>query len=125
MKTIAKRCEHTIEVLSSKFIAIAFPLSTKEEFKSLLDQIKKDYKKAKHYCYAFRANNGTKSSDDGEPKGVAGRPILELLYKKDLMNVACVVVRYFGGTKLGASRLLRTYLKVAIETIEMCQLEEI
>lgn len=125
MKTIANRCEYTIEVLSSKFIAVAVPLSSKEEFKSLLEQIKKDYKKAKHYCYAYRTSDGTKSSDDGEPKGVAGRPILELLYKKDLMNVAVVVVRYFGGAKLGASRLLRTYLKVVIETIEMCQLEEI
>ena len=64
----------------------------------------------------------SKSSDDGEPKGTAGHPLLELLYKKDINNVALLVVRYFGGTLLGASRLLRTYLQAGVDVINASEL---
>ncbi len=111
-----------IEVLSSKFIAIFFGVKNKEEFDDKLIDIKKEYKKAKHYCYAYKLETSSKSSDDGEPKGTAGRPMLELLHKKDLVNVGLVVVRYFGGKKLGASRLLRTYVNVANEVINKSEL---
>ena len=72
--------------------------------------------------YAYRIGVKSKSCDDGEPKGTAGHPLLGLLYKKDLTNVALLVVRYFGGTKLGAGRLLRTYLQAGINAVDNCTL---
>ncbi len=117
MMTIDKKIVQLTEVLNSKFYAIIFPLDNPDDFKTILESLKKEYKKAKHYCYAYRVGQKSKSSDDGEPSGTAGRPLLELLYKKDLNNVALVVVRYFGGTKLGASRLLRTYVQAGVNVI--------
>ncbi|MGM9873655.1 MAG: IMPACT family protein [Bacilli bacterium] len=114
-----------IEVNGSKFIAILFPLEDEKIFKEYLEIIKKEYKKARHYVYAYRTKNASKSNDDGEPKGTAGRPILEVLYKKDLIDCAIVVIRYFGGTKLGAGRLLRTYVASASSVIEKADLIEI
>lgn len=108
----------TLEINGSKFIAIFFNISSKNEFKNILDEVKKEYKKAKHYVYAYKTVDGSKSSDDGEPKGSAGRPLLEILHKKNLDNVGIIVVRYFGGSKLGASRLLRTYVNVAASAIK-------
>ena len=104
-----------IEVMKSKFIAYLFPLENEEAFKDILASLRKEHKKARHIVYAYRFNVKSKSCDDGEPKGTAGHPLLELLYKKDINNVALLVVRYFGGTKLGAGRLLRTYLQVGID----------
>lgn len=120
--TVKQEGNQTIEVMKSKFIAYLFPLKAEDDFKSLLLSLRKEHKKARHIVYAYRVNNKSKSSDDGEPKGTAGRPLLELLYKKDLENVALLVVRYFGGTKLGASRLLRTYLQAGIEVINKSEL---
>lgn len=118
MKTIGAINTSTLEVMKSKFVAIAIPLNDSDEFKSLLDNVKKQHGKAKHVVYAYRVGNKSKSCDDQEPKGTAGRPLLELLYKKDLNNVVVFVARYFGGTKLGASRLLRTYLQAGINVLE-------
>jgi len=106
-----------VEVNKSKFIAMVFPISDEESFKKKLDEVKKEHPKAKHYVYAYRIGMKSKSCDDREPKGTGGRPILEFLNKKNLNNVAIIVVRYFGGTELGASRLLRTYLSSAIEAV--------
>ena len=106
-----------IEVMKSKFIAYFLPLNNEEDFKPFLANLKKEHKKARHIVYAYRIGMKSKSCDDGEPKGTAGHPLLELLYKKDINNVALIVVRYFGGTKLGASRLLRTYLQAGIDVI--------
>ncbi|MCQ2815057.1 MAG: YigZ family protein [Bacilli bacterium] len=114
---------HQSEINKSKFIAIYFELNDDTKFKELLDQIKKAHPKAKHYVYAYRVKQKSKSSDDGEPHGTAGRPILEFLYKKGLNNCALVVVRYFGGTKLGASRLLRAYLNSAIEVAKKIEVK--
>ena len=108
---------HQNEVMKSKFIAYLIPLNQEEDFKPLLTNLRKEHKKARHIVYAYRCGMKSKSSDDGEPKGTAGHPLLELLYKKDINNVALLVVRYFGGTKLGASRLLRTYLQAGIDVI--------
>lgn len=108
----------TVEEMKSKFIAIAFPISSTDEFKEELKKISKEHHKARHIVYAYRLDNTYKSTDDGEPKGTAGRPLLELLLKKDVNNIALVVVRYFGGTKLGAGRLLRTYLNSGIEVLK-------
>ncbi len=104
--------------MKSKFIAIALPITSVEDFKAKLKVIQKEHHKARHIVYAYRLDNVYKSTDDGEPKGTAGRPLLELLLKKDVNNVALIVVRYFGGTKLGAGKLLRTYLNSGIEVLK-------
>ena len=120
--TINKQYTQQNEVMKSKFIAYFFPLKNEEDFKPLLANLRKEHKKARHIVYAYRVAMKSKSSDDGEPKGTAGHPLLELLYKKDINDVALLVVRYFGGTKLGASRLLRTYLQAGIDVINQSDL---
>ena len=81
--------------------------------------------KAKHVVYAYKVGNASKSCDDQEPKGTAGRPMMELLMKRNLDNIALVVVRYFGGVKLGASRLLRTYVGAANEALNKAEFIEL
>lgn len=120
--TISKSYVRQIEVMKSKFIAYLYPLEKEENFKELLANLRKEHKKARHIVYAYRSNLKSKSCDDGEPKGTAGHPLLELLYKKDINNVALLVVRYFGGTLLGAGRLLRTYLQAGIEVVNESEL---
>ena len=114
-----------IEVMKSKFIAYLIPLKQEEDFKPLLANLRKEHKKARHIVYAYRVGMKSKSCDDGEPKGTAGHPLLELLYKKDLTDVALLVVRYFGGTKLGAGRLLRTYLQAGINAADSAELIQV
>ena len=80
-----------------------------DEIKKKLENIKKIYKDATHYCYAYIINNKEKCSDNGEPSGTAGLPILNVLKQNDLTNILCVVIRYFGGIKLGAGGLIRAY----------------
>lgn len=120
--TINQEVINQIEVMKSKFVAYLIPLKNEEEFKPLLANLRKEHKKARHIVYAYRIGVKSKSCDDGEPKGTAGHPLLELLYKKDLTDVALLVVRYFGGTKLGAGRLLRTYLQAGINAVDNCTL---
>ena len=116
--TIEKETTNLIEVMKSKFIAYLIPLKNEEDFKPILANLRKEHKKARHIVYAYRVGMKSKSCDDGEPKGTAGHPLLELLYKKDLTDVALLVVRYFGGTLLGAGRLLRTYLQAGINVVD-------
>lgn len=116
---VEKQFINQIEVMKSKFIAYLIPLNNEEDFKPFLANLKKEHKKARHIVYAYHVGMKSKSCDDGEPKGTAGHPLLELLYKKEMTNVALLVVRYFGGTKLGAGRLLRTYLQAGIDVIEL------
>ena len=111
-----------IEVMKSKFIAYLYPLNSEESFKEILANLRKEHKKARHIVYVYRYNVKSKSCDDGEPKGTAGHPLLELLYKKDINNVALLVVRYFGGTLLGAGRLLRTYLQSGVDVVNESEL---
>ena len=118
MLLVDKKYEAMIEVMKSKFIAILFPINDEEQFKDTLKDIRKKHRKARHVVYAYRLGQNYKSNDDGEPKGTAGRPLLELLLKKDVNNIALVVVRYFGGTKLGAGKLLRTYLSSGVEVLK-------
>ena len=118
MVFITDTFEVTVEEMKSKFIAIAFPIASVEEFKEKLKLIEKEHHKARHVVYAYRIDNVYKSTDNGEPKCTAGRPLLELLLKKDVNNIALVVVRYFGGTKLGAGKLLRTYLSSGVEVLK-------
>ena len=120
--TVKQSAIHQIEVMKSKFIAYLYPLNKEDDFKAILASLRKEHKKARHIVYAYRVEMKSKSCDDGEPKGTAGHPLLEHLYKKDINNVALLVVRYFGGTKLGAGRLLRTYLQAGIEAINQSEL---
>ncbi len=114
-----------IEVLKSKFTAFVFNTSNVDDFKIRLDEIRKANPKAKHIVYAYRIGANSKSTDDKEPKGTAGRPLLELLTKKNLNNTAIIVVRYYGGSQLGAGRLLRTYVSSAVEAINKAELVEL
>lgn len=102
-----------IEILKSKFISILIPIENEEEIAFKIKELKKIYPKAKHYIYAYIFDNKQKSNDDGEPSGTAGKPTLDLLNKANLNKVLLVTIRYFGGVKLGASRLLRTYVDSA------------
>ena len=115
--TVKQSSIKEIKVMKSTFIAYFLPLNNEEEFKTILANLRKEHKKARHIVYAYRYDMKSKSCDDGEPKGTAGHPLLELLYKKDINNVALLVVRYFGGTKLGAGRLLRTYLQAGVDAV--------
>lgn len=110
------------EEKKSKFLAFSSYVASKLEIENFLKSISSIHKKSKHICYAWRLiENGQvfqKSSDDGEPSGTAGKPILNIIEKNELFNVCIVVVRYFGGVKLGAGNLLRAYSKSAKMSIE-------
>ncbi|OIQ97939.1 IMPACT family member YigZ [mine drainage metagenome] len=96
----------------SKFIAHAYPVSSAEESKSYLQFLKKEHPKAVHHCFAYRIGtdgNNFRVSDDGEPSGSAGKPILNQIDSKQLTNVSVIVVRYFGGTLLGVPGLINAY----------------
>ena len=96
----------------SRFIAFALPVTSPEGFKQALNEIKKEHPKATHHCFAYRIGldgNTFRVSDDGEPSGTAGRPILGQIDSKALVNVMVVVVRYFGGTLLGTAGLINAY----------------
>ncbi len=110
----------TYEEKKSKFIAYVIKLNSKQEFINYLEWLKKEHKKASHICYAYKFYDieskmtCAKAYDDGEPKGTAGYPILNSLIEKNNLNdIAILVVRYFGGKKLGAGPLLSAYLKAA------------
>ena len=121
MLVVDQKYEAMTEVMKSKFIAILLPINDENEFKDILKDIRKEHRKARHVVYAYRLGQSYKSNDDGEPKGTAGRPLLELLLKKELNNCALFVVRYFGGTKLGAGRLLRTYVQSGVNVINLLE----
>ncbi|MEO7308945.1 MAG: YigZ family protein [Chitinophagaceae bacterium] len=96
----------------SKFTAYAYPIATVEDFKQRLAEVKKEHPKAVHHCFAYRIGtdgNSFRVSDDGEPSGSAGRPILGQLDSRQLTNVAVIVLRYFGGTLLGVPGLINAY----------------
>jgi uncharacterized YigZ family protein len=96
----------------SKFLAFAYPADSADVFKTHLRQLKKEHPKAVHHCFAYRfglGKNNFRVSDDGEPSGSAGRPILGQIDSKELTNVAVIVVRYFGGTLLGVPGLINAY----------------
>lgn len=111
--------EKEIEVLGSRFIAIMMPISSFDEIQKCLDLVKEKYPKATHYPYAARFLPFEKASDDGEPSHSTGVPLLSLLQQKEIDHVFLCVVRYFGGTKLGLSRLTRTYRESAAELLSI------
>ena len=115
MKLIGKSFH---EIKKSKFIGLLYELDSIEEVDIILEEIKKEHKKARHYPYAYKFNSMAKKTDDKEPSGTCGTPILNVLERNNLNNHLLVVIRYFGGTKLGAGPLLRSSSKAANEVIK-------
>lgn len=110
--TLVRETRSELKVRGSRFIAIARPVDAKKEFESMLEELRKEYFDATHHCYAYRfgVDGGEfRQNDDGEPGGSAGKPILGAIDKFSLTDVAVVVIRYFGGTKLGVGGLVRAY----------------
>ena len=118
MKTIKDNNKNEIIIKNSRFICLLYKLDNINNIDNILNNIKKEYKDATHYCYAYIFDNTYKSSDDGEPGGTAGMPILNVLKNNNLNYVLAIVVRYFGGIKLGAGGLVRAYTKSVTETIK-------
>jgi len=109
--------ENMIIVKNSKFICILRHVDSINDIDDIFNYVKDKYKDATHYCYAYIINNISKCSDDGEPSGTAGIPMLEVLKKNNLNNVLCIVVRYFGKILLGASGLVRAYSNAVTECL--------
>ena len=111
----------------SRFIALAYPVETEDEIKGIIDSLKKEYHDARHHCYAYRLGlDGTKfrANDDGEPSGSAGRQILGQLDSAGLSDVLVVVVRYFGGIKLGIPGLIRAYRSSTADALSKAEVVE-
>lgn len=107
--TVAKEHERLEEIKGSRFYAFVTPLKSFAAVESHLELVRARYPDASHHCYAYKFDEHVRFSDDGEPGGTAGRPMLEVFNKRDLEHVLGVVTRYFGGTKLGAGGLVRAY----------------
>ena len=120
--TIEKPSVEEFKERGSKFIAYAYPIETVDEFKKLLQNLKKEHPKAVHHCFAYRIGtdgNNFRVSDDGEPSGTAGRPILGQIDSKEITNTAVIVVRYFGGTLLGVPGLINAYKTAATLALQV------
>ncbi len=118
------------EVKRSRFMAFVYPISQKSDVSDHLAKLKPIYADARHYCWAYIIGHPEQSqaggfSDDGEPSGTAGKPILNVLMQRKVGNATCIVVRYFGGTKLGAGGLVRAYSHAASGAMNNCQLKVI
>lgn len=109
MKSIKNNIENTTIINKSKFITKLYFINSLNEIDSILNEVSKEYKDATHVCFAYILNGKEKCSDNGEPSGTAGMPILNVLKKNNLDNILAIVIRYFGGIKLGAGGLVRAY----------------
>lgn len=125
--TISKNGTHELEIKKSRFIATAFRIQNETDALNFIDQIKLNHRKANHHCFAYMIGNDNyiqRASDDGEPSGTAGVPILEVLQKKNVHNVLVVITRYFGGIKLGAGGLIRAYSNSTSQVLDEIGLVE-
>ena len=118
MYTIKNNSIKEIIIKNSKFITLLYKVYSLEDIKNTLVNVKTLYPNATHYCYAYILNNEKRSSDDGEPSGTAGTPILNILESNNLNYILAVVIRYFGGIKLGSSGLIRAYSRSVKEAIK-------
>ena len=119
-RTIAASAEGIYTEKRSKFIAIALPVRTVDEVKALLEEYQKKYYDARHVCYAYMLGPQRKdfrANDNGEPSGTAGKPILGQINSNELTDILIIVVRYFGGIKLGTSGLIVAYKAAAAEAL--------
>ncbi len=116
--TIKSSSEGLYKEKGSKFISFAFPVSSEDEIKDILDMLRKKYHDARHHCFAWKLgmnDDNVRANDDGEPSNTAGKPILGVIRSKKITNILIVVIRYFGGTLLGVGGLIRAY-KFAAES---------
>lgn len=124
-KTITKKTEGFLKDKGSKFYSYAFPIQNAGDVKALIEQVKEEHAKANHFCFAFLLQEGGEPyficNDDGEPKNTAGMPILGQIKSFELSHVLVVVVRYFGGTKLGVSGLISAYKLAAKDALEKAE----
>lgn len=126
MYTIAKNVKNELIIKNSRFITLLIKITTKDEIDNYLKEIKTIYPKATHYCYAYKLTDQIKkASDDGEPSGTAGMPMLNILEKEDITNILAVTIRYFGGIKLGAGGLIRAYAKSVKEALNIVEKNEL
>lgn len=119
IKTVFEFSESNYKVKGSEFIGQIYHIEEQKEAEDILDSIRKKYFDATHRCFAYKIlNNETKFSDDGEPKGTAGLRILKVIEHFELTNVLIIVIRYFGGTKLGVGPLGKAYYQTALNVID-------
>ena len=121
-QTIEKESVAEFKDRGSRFLAYAFPISSTDNFQKRLKELKEEHPKAVHHCFAYRIGtdgNNFRSSDDGEPSGSAGRPILGQIDSKELTNTAIIVIRYFGGTLLGVPGLINAYKTAASFALQL------
>ena len=124
INVIEKSYKYEIKVKGSRFFGFAFPAENEEEIYHKLKRLKKEYYDASHHCYAYKLTDNFKYSDAGEPSGTAGIRILNAIDHYDLVNILIVIVRYFGGTKLGAGNLGRTYYESAIKVLAKADIKK-
>ena len=127
MRYIKEKSSHQIEINKSIFIALFFPLESKDDVQVYLEETKKTYPKANHYCSASifgETGEHQTASDDGEPSRTAGIPILEVLKHHDVTNILCIVIRFFGGIKLGSGGLVRAYTKAPADLMKKTKFYE-
>lgn len=126
-RTIAAPAESHSRERSSKFLSFAYPVQSEEQIRTLLDELRKRYYDATHHCYAWRLGprgESYRANDDGEPSGTAGKPILGQLLSCEVTDCLVVVVRYFGGTKLGVPGLIAAYRESAAEVLAAAEIVE-
>ena len=125
MKSVINKEIYESTIKNSKFIGIIIPIESIRDVKDNLIKLKNEYKNATHYCYAYKLLNDKGFSDDGEPNKTAGIPILKIIESNGLVNVLVVVIRYFGGIKLGPGGLIRAYSNTCKEVINKSTLVEL
>lgn len=122
MRTIEKKVENEIIINKSRFITVIYPVNNIDEINTYLNNIKEEYKGATHYCYAYILNNISRCSDDGEPSKTAGYPMLNVITNQNINNILVIVIRYFGGIKLGAGGLVRAYSNSVSECLKNAEI---
>ena len=125
MKTIKNDTIYEYIIKKSKFITYLYYIEDEDDAKAKIELINREHKDATHCCFGYVVDNVVRFSDDGEPGGTAGMPMLNVLLKEELSNVLCVVIRYFGGIKLGAGGLVRAYTKSVTECLKVTDLMEL
>ena len=122
MNQLAKEVSAEIEIRKSRFIGLLYPVLTRVEARAILADLRAQHPTAVHVCWVLMCEGDSGLDDDGEPSGTAARPMYNVLVHKELMNVLAVVVRYWGGTKLGAGGLARAYSQVISEASKLAEL---
>jgi uncharacterized YigZ family protein len=122
-RSIARESTGEFKDRGSKFLGYIFPITEEAQFHNRQAELRAQHLKARHHCWGFRLRSGLeRSSDDGEPSGSAGKPIFNQLLSAELVDVGCIVVRYYGGTKLGVSGLINAYKQGALLSIEAAEI---